>query len=94
MGQGLIFNSNSEQYNFVHAYMIVILYSYLSHRYILFPINLCLFWTSRRLRQKLIVDWTMESLSAPEIGNDRVDIFIRVANPSIWMYYLPGPGTH
>ena len=28
------------------------------------------------------------------IGNDRVDIFYRVANPSIWMYYLPDPEYH
>ena len=28
------------------------------------------------------------------LGNDRVDIFYRVANPSIWMYYLPDPGTN
>jgi len=27
-----------------------------------------------------------------ELGNDRIDIFYRVANPSIWMYYLPDQG--
>src|SRR6218665_1183283 len=29
-----------------------------------------------------------------EVGNDRVDIFYRVANPNIWMYYLPDPSTN
>ena len=24
----------------------------------------------------------------------RIDIFYRVANPSIWMYYLPDPSTN
>jgi len=28
------------------------------------------------------------------IGNDRVDIFYQVANPSIWMYYFPDPSTN
>src|SRR6218665_1359555 len=28
------------------------------------------------------------------VGNDRVDIFYRVANPSIWTYYLPDPSTN
>jgi len=28
------------------------------------------------------------------IGNDRVDIFYQVANPSIWMYYLPDPSMN
>jgi len=28
------------------------------------------------------------------VGNDRVHIFYRVANPSIWMYYLPDPSTN
>jgi len=25
------------------------------------------------------------------LGNDWVDIYYRVANPSIWMYYVPDP---
>ena len=29
-----------------------------------------------------------------KVGNDRVNIFYRVANPSIWMYYLPDPSTN
>jgi len=28
------------------------------------------------------------------LGNDRVDIYYRVANPSIWMYYLRDPATN
>src|SRR6218665_2020466 len=28
------------------------------------------------------------------IGPDRVDIFNQVTNLSIWMYYLPDPGTN
>jgi len=28
------------------------------------------------------------------VGNDWVDIFYRIANPSIWMYYLPDPSTN
>jgi len=28
------------------------------------------------------------------LGNERVDIFYWVANPSIWMYYLPDPSTN
>jgi len=28
------------------------------------------------------------------VGNDRVDIFYRVANPSIWMCYLLDPSTN
>jgi len=28
------------------------------------------------------------------LRNDWVDIFYRVANPSIWMYYLPDPSTN
>jgi len=33
-------------------------------------------------------------MSVLQIGNDWVDIFYRVANPSIWMYYLPDPSTN
>jgi len=33
-------------------------------------------------------------LHCSRLGNDRVDIFYRVANPSIWMYYLPDPSTN
>src|SRR6218665_961789 len=29
-----------------------------------------------------------------KIGPGRVDIFNRVANPSIWKHYLPNPGTN
>ena len=28
------------------------------------------------------------------LGNDRVNIFYRVANSNIWMYYLPDPGMN
>jgi len=28
------------------------------------------------------------------IENNWVDIYYRVANPSIWMYYLPDPDTN
>jgi len=28
------------------------------------------------------------------LGNDWVDIFYQIANPSIWMYYLPDPSTN
>jgi len=28
------------------------------------------------------------------VGNDRVDIYYRVANPSIWLYYMPDPGMN
>ena len=28
------------------------------------------------------------------VGNDWVDIFYRVANPSIWKYYMPDPVTN
>ncbi len=34
------------------------------------------------------------SMYSLELGNDRVDIYYRVANPSIWMYYLPDPSTN
>jgi len=29
-----------------------------------------------------------------QLGNDRVDIFYRTANLSIWMYYLPDLSTN
>jgi len=35
-----------------------------------------------------------EDLWQQILGNVRVDIFYRVANSSIWMYYLPDPSTN
>ena len=32
--------------------------------------------------------------SVGRLGHNRVDIFHRVPDPSIWMYYLPDPDTN